>query len=262
MKLCAIFHCWSDWYLLRHAVDNMRPLVDGIIIIGSTHSNYGEHFPIPPEWHNDELHLREPKFNIPLHSETDKRNYGLEIAKAQGYTHFITSDSDEFYKPDEFLKAKDRILRENLNGLVCPVVVYFKSPTLCLGRDVTLVPHIHKLTKTIRHEFNRGYPHAWVKGQIRIDPSRSLNINNGVEYTEEIEMHHYSWYREDYNLKIRNSTARMNLERSTILKDIMHATDGFYVEFYRKRLTRCPNLFGIPEYECTKDGSTVICKDL
>lgn len=258
MKLCAIFHCWDDWYLLRYAVDNIRPLVEGIIIIGSTRSNYGEISPIPHEWHNDELYVREPKHHIPLHSETDKRNYGLEIAKAKGYTHFITMDADEFYKPDEFLKVKDRVLKENLNGIVCPVVVYFKSPTLCLGRDVTLVPHIHKLTKTIKHEFNHSYPHAWIKGQIRIDPSRSLNINNGVPYTEDIELHHYSWVRQDYALKIRNSTARKNLERSTILNDLVHADDGFFVQFYQRRLTRCQNLFGIPEY----DGERILFQDL
>jgi len=248
MKLCAIFICWADWYMLRHAVDNIRPLVDGVIIIGSTHSNYGEHSAIPEEWHNGELHLREPKFHIPLHSETDKRNFGLDIAKRLGYTHFLMADSDEFYKQDEFVKAKERVLRENLSGLVCPVVVYFKSPTLCLGRDVTLVPHIHKLTKTIRHEFNRAYPNAWINGQIRIDPSRSLNINSGVIYTEEIELHHMSWIRKDYNLKIRNSTARMNLQRSTITEDLILAKDGVMCKFYAKQLYTVENRFNIPDY--------------
>lgn len=248
MRLVAIFHCWDDWYLLHHSVRNIRPLVDGVIIIGSTRSNYGEYSPIPPEWHNDELFVREPKFHIPLHSETDKRNYGLEIARAQGYTHFITCDADEFYKSDEFLKVKDKVLKEDLNGLVCPVVVYFKSPKLTLGRDVTLVPHIHKLTANIRHEFNRKYPHAWVNGQIRIDPSRSLNINSGVEYTEYIELHHASWIRRDYEKKIRNSTARNNLERSTILHDLQHSKEGDYIEFYRTTLRRSQVDFGIPEF--------------
>ena len=255
MRLVAIFTVWDDWTLLKYAVGNMRPVVDGIIVIGSTYSNFGEYSPIPKEWHTDELFVREPKFHIPLHSETDKRNYGLEIAKSKGYTHFITCDADELYKQDEFLKAKDRVLNENLNGLVCPVVIYFKSPTLTLGRDVTLVPHIHKLTKTIRHEFNRGYPHAWIKGQIRIDPSRSLNINSGVEYTEEVELHHLSWIRSDYKKKIRNSTARSNLEKSTILQSLLHSKEGDYVEFYRATLRRSQVDFGIPEfYEHSVEG--------
>ncbi len=260
LKLVAIFNVWNDYYLLRHAVDNIRQLVDGILIIASTKSNYGEVSAIPKEWQNEELFVREPRYHIPLHSETDKRNYGLEIAKSKGYTHFITMDSDEFYRPDEFLKAKEKVSRENLNGIVCPVVVYFKSPALTLGRDVTLVPHIHKLTPTIRHEFNRGFPYAWHGSQIRIDPSRSLNINTGVSYMDDVEMHHYSWIRKDYHLKIRNSTARKNLERSTMLTDLSQATEGYYVQFYRKRLSRATVSFGIHEYN--PEGTAVFREDL
>lgn len=248
MRLVAIFHCWSDWYLLEHSVKAMRPLVDAIIVIGSTRSNYNEYCEIPKEWHNGELFVREPKFNIPLHSETEKRNYGLSIALSHGYTHFITCDADEVYKPNEFLKVKDHFLNENLNGLVCPVVVYFKSPTLCLGRDITLVPHIHKLTKTISHEFNKMYPFAWSGRQIRIDPSRSMNINSGVNYTEEIELHHFSWIRKDIEIKIRNSSARANLERSTIREDYKNAAPGVFNKFYGKTLQECENIFNLPEF--------------
>ena len=68
--------------------------------------------------------------------------------------------------------------------------MYFKSPKLTLGFDHTLVPFIHKLTPTIRHEFNKHYPYAWDNGNIHIDPSRSLNINSGVQMSDVI-MHHY-----------------------------------------------------------------------
>jgi hypothetical protein len=261
MKLALIVNCWGDWSMLRQTLPHLRPLVDGVIVIGSYYSNYGEYFPIPEDFHNEELFVREPKFHIPLHSETDKRNYGLEVAVSKGYTHFLSADADEVYKADEFLKAKERFhVEHNLQGLVCPCEVFFSSPTLTLGRDVTLVPFIHKLTQSIRHEFNRKYPNAWINNQIRIDPSRSLNISSGVEYTEEVTMFHYSWVRDDYERKIRNSTARNNIQKSTILKDLLHAEDGYYVEFYRKRLTRCPNLFGIHEF--SKESNGVIRENL
>jgi hypothetical protein len=247
MKLCAIFHCWGDWNLLRHAVDNIRQCVEGIIIIGSTRSNYNEYFAIPSAWHNDELHVREPKFHIPMHSETDKRNYGVQIARQQGYTHFITMDADEFYIREDFLKAKQRFhVEPDLEGLVCAVQVYFGSPKLTTGLDVTLVPHIHKLSPTIKHEFNRKFPYAWNNGQIKIDPTRSLNINSGVKW-DDVVMHHYSWVRDDYQRKIRNSTARSNLERSTILHDLLHAKEGYYCQFYRKSLVPATVDFGIHE---------------
>lgn len=249
MKLALIVNCWDDWALLRSTLRTMRPLVDGVIIIGSTKSNYGEHSPIPEDFKNEELHVREPHFHIPLHSETDKRNYGLSIAKKQGYTHFLTADADEVYLPEDFLKIKEKFKNSNLQGLVCPCVAYFKSPTLCMGRDVTLVPHIHKLTPAIQHEFNRKYPFSWINGQIRIDPSRSLNINSGVEYTEKIELHHFSWVRADYEKKIRNSTARANLERSSIRQDLALAKEGEIVSFYGKRLFAVINRFNIPNGE-------------
>lgn len=249
MKLAAVFIVWHDWDLLQYAVENIRPLVDEVIVIGSTRSNHGELSEIPKQWNNSELFIREPRFHVPMHSETDKRNYGLGIARDHGNTHFITCDADEFYKPDEFLKAKERFSNPFLNGLVCPVVVYFKSPSLCLGRDITLVPHIHKLTHNIHHEFNRLYPFAWLGKQIRIDPTRSLSITSGVEYTEEVELHHMSWIRKDYALKIRNSTARNNLEHSCIVTDLRHAKEGYFVEYYRKPLARATTDFGIPDYE-------------
>lgn len=249
MKLVAIFHCWDDWYLLEHAVKHMRPLVDGIIIIGSTKSNYGEFEAIPEQWHNDELFVREPQFNHPMNSETEKRNYGLKMALQQGYTHFINLDSDEFYNPIDFQREKERFhVKPELQGLVCASQVYFKSPTLTIGLDTTRVPFIHKLTPTLKHEFNRHYPFAWEGRDIRIDPTRSMSITQGVEWSD-IVLHHYSWLRKDYQKKIRNSTAKANIERSSILHDLLQAKDGYFCNFYGKVLHAVPNYFNLPEYD-------------
>lgn len=250
MRLVAIFHCWDDWYLLEHSVKHLRPLVDGVIIIGSTISNYGEYSPIPEEFKNEELFILEPRMGTPLMSETDKRNYGLRIALEKGYTHFITLDSDEFYNPIEFEKAKERFNNEpNLDGLVCQLQCFFKKPTLTIGIEQTLVTFIHKLTPTIRHSFNRSYPFSWINGQIRIDPSRALNINTGVEFTDKVTMFHMSWVRKDYAKKIRNSTARANIEKSTIMQDLLLAKEGYFVKFYGKVLHAVPNYFNLPEYD-------------
>lgn len=247
MRLCVIYNVWADWDILKYSLKNIEPLVEGVIIVASTMSNYGEYCPIPDEF-KYKVAMREPHFNIPMHSETDKRNFGLDIARKAGYTHFLTIDSDEFYEHDPFLKQKARFLDEpNLKGLVCDCQTYFKSPTLTIGLDVTLVPFIHELTPTIKHEFNRNYPFAWNKKGIRIDPTRALNINSGVEKID-LKMHHYSWVRDDYERKIRNSTARANLERSTIRQDLVLAEEGKICNYYGKTLVRVPNLFNIPEY--------------
>lgn len=248
MKLCAIFICWHDWDLLDYAYNNMRPLVDGIIVIGSNVSNFGETSAIPEKWRQKMgVFCREPQFRDARNSETDKRNFGLSIARQQGYNYFIICDSDEFYEPEPFLKEKERFLNPNLKGLVCNCQTYFKSPQLTIGLDTTLVPFIHELTPTIKHEFNKRYPFAWDKTGIRIDPTRSLNITSGVERSNLI-MHHYSWVRKDYQVKIRNSTARNNLQRSTILNDLTEAKPGYYCQFYERSLIKCDNLFNLPEW--------------
>lgn len=237
--------------MLFKSLDAVQPLVDGVVIVYSETSNFGEKGATPfllQAAEVESVYQVEPNLKItPRENETYKRNYGLHIAREQGYTHFLTMDADEFYEPEPFLKAKERFLNEpNLAGLVCQCQTYFKSPQLTIGLDTTLVPFIHKLTPTIRHEFNKRYPFAWEGNQIRIDPTRSLNINSGVERTDLI-MHHYSWIRKDFNKKIRNSTARRNLERSTILNDLLLAKEGYFVQFYQRHLKRSTVDFGIPE---------------
>lgn len=254
MKLCAIYNVWGDWDLLLHSVENISPHVDGIIVIASSMSNYGEESKIPSSWWrvmDINLFIREPIGNNPLQSETDKRNFGLDTAKELGYTHFITMDADEFYHPEDIERGKQMFHEEpNLKGIVVSSQVYFKSPTLTIGLDTTRVPFIHKITPELQHEFNRKYPFAWDGiRDIRIDPTRSLNINDGVKFVPEIVMHHYSYVRKDYEKKIRNSTARANIEKSTIREDLLLAKEGYFCKFYGKILHTVPNYFNLPDYD-------------
>ena len=249
MRLVAIYNIWDDWDWLEISTRKLEKLVDGFIIIASERSNYGELSPIPEKWRG-KIVVREPQFNHPLNCETDKRNFGLSLAKKENYTHFLSLDSDELYEEEPFLKAKERFKDPELEGLVCATQVYFKSPNLTIGLDTTRVPFIHKLTPFTKHEFNRQYPYAWDGHQIKIDPSRSLNINSGVKW-DEIIMHHYSHCRKDYEKKIRNSTAKSNLQRSSILTSYRQASAGKYCDFYRKSLVPATVDFGIHE---TTDG--------
>jgi hypothetical protein len=253
MRLAAIFVVWNDWDWLKIATKNISSQVDDIIIVASEKSTWGEFSPIPDEWRN-EVEIREPFFNHPLNCETDKRNYGLDIAKRRGFTHFICLDADELYEPNAFLKAKERFhVEHDLQGLVCRTQVYFKSPELTLGLDHTLVPFIHKIQPGIRHEFNKKYPYAWENGNLHIDPSRSLNINSGVKM-DDIIMHHYSYLRVDLAKKIRNSTARRNIEKSkTLWDDYNNAAPGMYCEYYRTTLKKCDNIFNLPYFHNPTD---------
>lgn len=247
MKTAAIFCVWGDANeMIDKSIENILPCVDGIIVVYSNVSNFGEQLPFVVGKHaKTELWNLEPGLNMAPHkNETAKRNYGINLARKAGYTHFIVMDFDEFYKQDEFMAEKERIERDNTNGLVCRLKVHFKLPTLCCD-DHTLVPFIHKLgPNTLSGDF-RDYPFAYdAQGHAHIDPTRRLNYTSGVEMSEMV-MHHMSWIRSDYSLKINNSAARGNLQRSSIYKDLDNAAPGVYNNFYRQPLKECPNYFNL-----------------
>lgn len=265
IKLCAIYNVWSDWDLCKLSVNNIRPLVDAILIVCSHKSNYGEmddgtvNFSSDSQFEHTSVPIyylhREPVLANPMHEETARRNFGLSEARRLGYTHFIMLDADEMYDPEEFLREKQRFIDSpNLAGLVCRTQVYVKSPTLTIGYDTTLVPFIHKITPGLKHEFNRNYPFAWEGKNIRIDPTRSLNINSWVEWSD-VTMHHYSWVRKDIEKKIRNSTARANLQRhKNLVQNFLRLKEGDEFELYpRKPLVRVPARFNIPDYGVVQD---------
>jgi hypothetical protein len=251
MKVAAIYNVWSDGLdLLSHSVNNILPVVDGVIIIWSDFSNQGQHIKFE-YWNDDEkvrLYQCEPTLTGQVHfSETKKRNFGLDKARDLGFTHFIMMDSDEFYEQSAFTATWNDIKERDVAGVVCATRVYFKKPTLWVP-DHTLVPFIHKITPSLQFNLNdKNYPFAYDDaGNAHIDPTRRLNIRTGVEWSN-IVMHHYSWVRSDYNLKIENSAARNNLKRSSIYRDLENAAPGVYNEFYRAEIKQCENIFNLPE---------------
>src|SRR5690606_41924695 len=57
MRLAALYNVWADWEMLEHSIRNIRPLVDGVIIVGSSRSNYGEYYELPDKreiWRSEE----------------------------------------------------------------------------------------------------------------------------------------------------------------------------------------------------------------
>lgn len=245
MLVVACICFWDCREILPYAVRQWHKLGVDVIIVYSNSSNYrtvvnNTEFLKSPEYKDCHIFRCEPKeFQQPADNERMKRNFGLQKARELGYTHFITADADELY--DSIDVDWDAV------GTVVGCQTYFKSPSLTIGLDRTLVPFIHKITPTIAHAWNRAYPYAFDLVGIRIDPTRQMNINKGVVFNDEIVMHHFSWIRKDYHQKIENSTARNNIRKSTVLKDLLEAKEGYFCEFYQRRLERSTVDFGIPE---------------
>lgn len=263
IKLCGIYICWDDWDWLKLNLKNSFKWLDGIIVVWSSQSNFGEYSPRPESFHKKYPFAKFIQFepdlkNTPQQNETLKRNIGLDWARKTDYTHFLMMDADEFYSWYEIQEAKFQIeMISDFEGFVCQTKTYFKSPSLTIGDEGTLVPFIHKLDSKFQFGMNYQYPFAWSmhngiqfteKKKIRIDPTRQLiGCNPENIIWSEATMQHYSWVRKDIKKKINNSTAKMNLVRSSILKDYVQAKEGYFCEFYKKRLEACPNIFGLPE---------------
>lgn len=250
MKLVAIYNVWADGLdLLKQSVENILPVVDNVIIVFSNYSNYGHYIAftcLDPHEKIQYINFEPNLNNAPHQNEIDKRNFGLNQAKEQGFTHFINLDADEFYEQSEFLTEKKYIEQNDVAGMVCATRVYFKEPTLTIGLDHTIAPFIHKITPELKFKLNnKTYPFAYDEADnAHIDPTRRLNITTGVKWSH-IVMHHFSWVRKDFKLKIENSAARNNLRKSTIYTDLENAAPGVYNHFYRKELQTCENIFNL-----------------
>lgn len=225
--------------------------MDGVIVVNSNISNHGNVRSVSVYDHPKCQFVNwEPDLGLPPHAnEAAKRNFGLSVARNQGYEAFINLDGDEFYDQAEFTRERNRFEHTTLNGLVCGVKTYFKNPTLTIGMEHTLVPFIHRLQRSTKFMLNcKTYPFAYEGKIAHIDPTRRLNYTSGIEMST-IVMHHYSYVRSDFNLnlKINNSSANLRRSEETIKRDLKNARPGYFCELYHRELIECENHFNIPE---------------
>jgi len=236
MRLAGIYIVWDDWEILSHSIRCMNPYLDGIIVVASTLSTKGEFSQV----HYG--HILEPDPELtPRENETAKRNFGLDMARDAGYTHFLMMDADEIYEPFD---------KEQFDGnYVCNSRLYFKSPTLYLD-DPTRVPFIHRITEDLFFKKNYEYPFSVLhEGRPAIDPTRTLNITEGVEMAN-VTMHHYSYIRRDIRKKIRNSAGeKVKQFPHLLLDDYQNAEPGYKTKFFNLPLKETINIFGLPEME-------------
>lgn len=246
-RLAAIYIVWVDGVeILPYSIRSIADVVDEVIIIYSNTSNHGNTVSCLDQIDGlGTLVNWEPnQGKSPHQNEIDKRNYGLNVARALHFTHFIMLDCDECYDTEELKRDRDSLYNsQHMNGFVHKLKVYL-TPTLSCD-DHTLVPGIHKLKPEAKFQFNGAYPFAYDEQRhAHIDPTRRLTYTSGIMMSG-ATMHHFSHVRKSLRLKIENSSARENLRKSTILEDVQNAAPGYYCKFYRQPLTEVENKFGI-----------------
>lgn len=258
MKLCSIINAWVDTIeLLPFVIENHLRFCDGVIVVWSSVSNHGNVDGGKMESEISKMfekHIAGKQLSFirldpntrlsPLVNETQKRNFGIDTARHEKYTHFILADADEFYLPDQMNIEKRKFDNSNLNGLVHPLKVYIKIPTL-YTYDHTLCCGIHKLNPNTYAGQFKEYPFCYDdKGQAHIDPSRRLNFTSGIEISLSY-MHHYSYVRKNIDLKIDNSSANLRRSRQVIYDELRDAKPGYVSRLYHQPLQECENYFNI-----------------
>lgn len=243
IKLCAIWICWDDVEILQQSIKNISPYVDDKIVLWSDQSNTGELAQDGLSHVDAHCYRYEPDTQLDARTnELEKRNMGLSMAIIRGATHFLLMDADEIYQPFD---------KQQYDGnYVCETRLYF-TPELYV-EEKTRVPFIHRLTPNLRFQKNYEYPFSHDEGTPRIDPTRTMNITEGVEMAPVI-MHHFSMLRRDIRKKLRNSAGlKVAQFKDVLIEDYKNAKEGYKSKFFNATMKKCDNIFSLP---CMVDES-------
>lgn len=220
MKLGVYYNFFDGEELLEGSIKSIRDNVDHIIVVGQEVSNFGNKGnPDNKDLMTDLfqqglieecLFDYEPNLNKHAHfNEVAKRNYGLQSCINKGCTHILGMDADEFYIPEQFKKAKEKIIKDKLDSTACRLKTYFKKPIYQIRPAeryyVPFINEVNEKSKYILHEFS----------PVLVDPTRRLNTKYSRFHTfdeNELCMHHMSFVRKDIRSKIMNSSAQENFQ--------------------------------------------------
>lgn len=219
MKLGVSYNVFEDSIeLLEKSIESIRDKVDFISVIYQNVSNFGENSSDEYKSRLDDIlysglvdfnFLYNPVVNSnPHQNEINKRQIGLNVSLNKKCTHHMSMDSDEFYTEESL----DNIIEDLKNGVesgYAQMKTYYKEPFLQLSPpEEYYVSLFYKINKNTKYEFNCFTP-------VLVDPTRRIvNGNYKIYKRNEVEMHHMSYVRENIDLKLRNSSARVNFNQN------------------------------------------------
>ena len=226
MKLAAIYNIWDGEEWLDKSVSFLKDHVDVIIGMVQKVSNFGESYnggveiaKSIPEMKVFEYDPR-PQW-LGMKNELEKRKTGIVTAREIfNCTHFLHVDCDEMHP--EFAEAKQYFIDNELRNSVMKMYTYFGRQHLRFEQpDNYHVPFISEIPKNTNQIGQSSR-------QFRVDPTRG----SGIQPVTEIPffMHHFSWVRNDIERKIRNSSAKNNIEKTNVLELYNQAKPGLFVE--------------------------------
>ncbi len=257
MKLAAIYNIFDGEELLEKSILSIRDNVDIIIAVVQKISNWGHRYEsgaiecerleqmklIDVVIHYEPTEHKSVGF-APWLREQSKRWVGVQKAMALGCTHVFHIDTDEFYKKEEFSKARE-FLENNpeYDSSACRLKLYFKKPTWSLGLDSKCwVPFIHKVDENTytTMESCKEFP-------VPVDPTRSLSPNKKIYIFPEdrLLMYHYSWVRKDIARKWINSSSRFLFELEGVIAAYYTAQVGSKIGYWHQTIEEDDDYFHI-----------------
>ena len=213
MKLAVAYNIFDGVENLEASVNNILPVTDILIGVYQTVSNYGNL--IEQDTHSllnrlGFTYIVEyiPELNqTPHYNEIAKRNIGLEIARKNGCDLFMTMDCDELYNLTEFKRALSDFERSNCDASTCQMQTYFGNKDwVYKDAEEYHVPLFYKTDKNDTRKFKE-----FVHYPVLCDPTRKLPSSKVLVFPRStIQMHHYSYVRDDIRMKLINSSALRN----------------------------------------------------
>jgi hypothetical protein len=220
MKLILCYTYFNGFDQLLESIEQMRPIVDQIIITYQKTSNKGnQSTTIMTEISVISEIYPEIIFNefFPLKNTNTKQNERLkhdmmiESARQQNATHFILSACDHVYSPEHLEFAKNDVIQNDLDLTFTKMITYYKNKNwIIFPLENYYMPFIHKM-KPETKICEAQYP-------VLVDPS--VKVNTATKWKiykpNQCVLHHYSMIRVDIENKFRNAAASIRWTESQI----------------------------------------------
>lgn len=211
MKLAASYNYFNGEEHFIASLLSIRDCVDFVSVVWQEESNSGE---IITETARavledaisksliDNVQLYQPNLNIPRkQNERNKRRLGLDLARELGASHFLSLDTDEFYRPEEFEEAKRQIIQHGWKSTSVSSYMHVKRP-IYRTLDTTNCCFITEIQKDTDIGV-QDFPCERVDSTRRMTSCHSSHHHFSVDV---VAMYHMNAVRRDLSQKLRNSS--------------------------------------------------------
>lgn len=202
--------CYEGTEHLRSIIEEIRSEVDEIVLLWSDKSYAGKKADdtdkaevsriLQDGLANDIVYFPCISYLPPREQETVRRNQGLAYFQSRGMDYALIMDSDEFYKKEDFIKAKDIVRTWLPQATFCYYRNYYKYKECELQDDcfeqMRVVPFLCSTSQRFQYDIPFYYPS---------DPTRRMSTHFNYYFPKEVlTMNHWSWIRNDIRKKIMN----------------------------------------------------------